>query len=168
MEKLSGLVLDIWDDQENEILPHIGLEGIVKNASISMQKVTPELCEKLPDDLFALVLHDGDVTLRKFACIDSGHTAVNVGYFLKTGHKLPVEAQKLAAQNLVKACGWYDIEPPVELAKVALGLGTLAMGAMVAPGMMTASKQNLAAVKGAGGQIVTPMQRDAIKMTGAR
>jgi len=44
---------------------------------------------------------------------------LSVEYFLKTAHRLPVEAQKVAAQNLVAACGWYDIEAPEELQKIA-------------------------------------------------
>jgi hypothetical protein len=165
MEKLSGLVLDVYDDREAEVLKTIFatpevLPELIKQAA----RITPELERKIPDDLYALVLHDGDVTLRKFACIDGGNTALSVEYFLKTGHKLPVEAQKVAAENLVKACGWYSIEPPEGLTKVALGLGTLLVGSMVAPGAVSAAKQNLSAVKGAGSQIVTPMQRESAKM----
>ena len=121
MNKLSGLVLDIRDDHEGEVLRSIfptpeSLPDLVKTA----QKITPELDEKLPDDLFALVLHDGDTTLRKYACIDAGNTALSVEYFMKTAHKLPENAQKVAAANLCTACGWYGIEPPEELEKVAV------------------------------------------------
>lgn len=164
MNKLSGLVLDIHDDQSGEVLRSIwpdaeGLPDLVKTA----QKITPELEAKLPDHLYALVLQDDDVTLRKFACIDAGHTALSVEYFMKTAHKLPVEAQKVAAENLCIACGWYNIEPPEELQKVAIGMGTAIMGAMVAPGAYKAAKSNLAVTRGAGGQIVTPEQREAMK-----
>ena len=164
MNKLSGLVLDIHDDQGGEVLMSIwpdaeGIPDLVKTA----QKITPELESKLPDHLYALVLQDEDVTLRKFACIDSGHTALSVEYFLKTAHRLPVEAQKVAAENLCTACGWYDIEPPEELRKIAIGAGSAVMGALVVPGAYKAAKNNLAVTRGAGGQIVTPQQREAMK-----
>jgi len=159
MEKLSGLVLDIYDDGDAQILTAIfpspdSFPEIVKEAHY----LTPDERGRLPDDVFALVLLDGDLALRKYACVDAGNTALSVEYFLKTGHKLPKEAQKLAAENLTKACGWYDIEPPEQLQKIALGLDTLLMGAMVGPGAVREAKSNLAAVQGTGGHIVTPQQ----------
>ena len=110
------------------------------------------------------MLKDQDVTLRKYACIDSGNTALAVEYFMKTAHKLPLEAQKVAAENLVTACGWYGIEPPEALQKVAL-MGAM-MGAMMVPGAYREAKTNLAITKGSGGNIVTPQQREAAKMQG--
>lgn len=120
MQKLSGLILDIYDDREGDVMKAMfssteDVPDMIKSA----HALTPEERSKLHDDVFALVLMDGDVTLRKFACVDTGNTALNVEYFLATSHKLPVEAQKLAAANLITACGWYDIEPPKELVEVA-------------------------------------------------
>jgi len=80
--------------------------------------LTPEEHNALPDDAYALVLVNGDQVMKKFATIDSGNTALSVMYFLKTAHKLPEEAQKVAAQNLVAACGWYGLDAP-ELLKEA-------------------------------------------------
>jgi hypothetical protein len=166
MQKLSGLVFDIRDDEAGEVLRSIWpseeqLPDLVKTA----QAITPELDAKLPDDLFALVLRDGDVTMRKFACIDAGNTALSVEYFLKTAHKLPAEAQQVGASNLVTACGWYDIDPPEQLQKIALGVGGALMGAMVAPGAVKDAKKNLAVSRAAGGSVLTPDQVKAMKMS---
>ena len=124
MDKLSGLVLDHYDDVKGEILKSIfptmaAVPEIIKEAHALTQA---ERCT-LPLDVFALELVEGSVHLRKYACIDAGNTALSVEYFLKTAAKLPVEAQKVAAANLVTACGWYGIVPPVALEKLALELG---------------------------------------------
>jgi hypothetical protein len=120
MEKLSGLVLDIYDDPAGEVLKTVfptldDVPELVKTA----QQLTPEMRGRLPDDAFALILEQNGSELKKFATIDAGNTALSVEYFLKTGHKLPVEAQKVAAHNLCVACGWFGIEPPGELRKIA-------------------------------------------------
>ncbi len=121
MDKIAGLVLDVYDDPKGEVLRGIfptadDLPDLIKEAS----HITPELYAHLPDDAFALVLqNNGETTLRKYACVDEGNTALNVEYFIKTAHKLPAEAQKVAAQNLITACGWYGIEPPQELTRFA-------------------------------------------------
>lgn len=166
MEKLSGLVLDIRDDGfDGAVFRSIFTESvpaIIKQAAA----LTPELDARLPDDKFALVLHDGDVTLRKFACIDPGNTALSVEYFLRTGHLLPEEAQKTAAINLVTACGWYGIEAPQDLEKIALGLGSLVNMGLTVPGMARQAKMNLDASQGAGHMVVTPAQRQSL-MKGA-
>jgi len=162
MQKLSGLVLDVHDDQNGQVLKEVfptqgDVPDLIKNAHLH----TPEERAALPDDLFALVLTDGDVTLRKFACVDSGNTALSVEYFLKTAHKLPVEAQKVAAENLVTACGWYDIDPPEALRKIALGLGT-ALTAVTLPSTIKGTKrkidQNMNVAR-ASGSVVNPMVR---------
>lgn len=120
MEKLSGLKLDVFDDSEGEIIKQLfptanDLPELVKSAQV----LTEDARGALPDDLFALVLRDGDVSLRKYACIDGGNTALNVEYFLRQHYLLPEEAVKVAADNLVTACHWYDIEPPDALKKLS-------------------------------------------------
>jgi len=123
MDKISGIILDVYDDLGGSVLKTIfptadALPEFVKSAhAISFDERSA-----LPDDAFALILEQGGIELKKFATIDAGNTALSVEYFLKTAHRLPVEAQKVAAQNLVAACGWYDIEAPEELQKVALGV----------------------------------------------
>lgn len=116
----SGLILDSYDDLNGDVLRQIypsmsEVPGHVKTA----QRLTSDDLDSLPDSVFALVLTQGDTTLRKFACIDPGATELNVRYLLKTACKLPKEAAKLAASNLLVACGWYDIDPPEELRKMA-------------------------------------------------
>jgi hypothetical protein len=155
MEKLSGLVLDVYDDPDGEILRGIfptyeEVPDLIKEA----HQLDSGERDQLPDELFALVLVDEDTVLRKLACVDAGNTALAVEYFLKTAHKLPLEAQKVAAENLVTACGWYDLEPPEVLGKMAgmafnalrsasggnLGL---AMNAVTAPGIIQGTSQEV-------------------------
>lgn len=124
----SGLVLDIYDDFKGDVVRSIfptaaGIPDFIKQA----QALSSEDRERLPDDAFALVMIDGENTLRKFACIDEGGTALSVQFFLKNAHKLPPEVQKVAAQNLVTACGWYDLAVPSPLSKIADVTGTSTM-----------------------------------------
>lgn len=120
MEKISGLVLEVFDDPAGEVMKQVfptleSVPGVIKEAAL----LSPAERAQLPDDVFALVMRDEDVTIRKYACTDEGVTCLHVEYFLKTAHKLPVEAQKTAAQNLLDACGWYNIEAPEQLRKIA-------------------------------------------------
>ena len=120
MEKLSGLLLDSYDDLRGEVLRSLfPTPAEVPEQVKTAHYLSQEERQRLPDDVFALVLRDGDVTLRKYACTDAGNTHLAVNYFLKNAHKLPQVAQKTAAQNLLIACGWYDLEPPEALSKVA-------------------------------------------------
>jgi hypothetical protein len=160
MQKLSGLVLDHYDDASGEVLLSIFPEEsmipeVVKQACY----MSPEQRAVLPADVFALELIDGVTSMRKFACTDPGNTVLSVVYFMKTGHKLPIEAQKTAAQNLLTACEWYDIQPPQELQKIALGIGTLATLAM-APSVMKGTKEqinrNMEVARAAGGAVASP------------
>jgi len=127
MEKLSGLVLDVYDDQNGEVLRQVypTRETIPETIKVA-HLLDAEERSALPDDLFALVMRDGDVVLRKYACVDEGNTQISIDYFLQTRDKLPEEAQKIAAANLLVACSWYDINPPEDLQKVA-GIGNMAM-----------------------------------------
>jgi hypothetical protein len=153
MEKLSGLVIDAGDDYNGAVLRSIfPTQEVVPDLIKSAEYLPPERRAELPDDLYALVLQDGDVSLRKFACTDGGNTALSVEYFMKTGYKLPEEAQKVAAANLCTACGWYDIEPPEELEKVALGLARAAHLALVGPEAVKTTKHNLQRNMGAARQ----------------
>jgi hypothetical protein len=160
MEKLSGLVLDIHDDG-GEVFKGLfpSLEAVPELIKCA-QLLEAEDRESIPDNLFALVMHDEDVTLRKYACVDAGNTAVSVEYFLKLGHKLPEEAQKTAAQNLRTACGWYGIEPPEALEKVAIGVGgmlTAANLAIAGPEIASEAsgrvKKNVQTAKASGGSV---------------
>jgi len=139
MQKLSGLVLDVYDDPDGEVLREIfptyaRVPEVIKEAHALSQEERAEL----PDDLYALVLIDEDTVLRKLACVDSGNTALSVSYFLKTAHKLPDEAQKTAARNLITACGWYGITPPGDLEKIALLGGAWRVGKLLHGGSLGA------------------------------
>ena len=158
MDKLSGLILDAGDDFDGSVIKSIyptleDVPSFIKSAS----QVDPAARQSLPDDVFALIMQDGDVTLRKFACVDEGNTVLNVQYFLKTAHKLPKAAQKQAAANLCHACSWYDIEPPAVLKKVAMGFGTMLQLGLMGPEAMNTAKSGvqsgMAAAKQSGGMI---------------
>lgn len=158
----AGLVLDLYDDPAGLRDIYASLDEVPEAVKVA-HALTAEEREALPDTTYALVLlQDGD-RLRKYACVDRGNTLLNVDCFLKHGHKLPVEAQKVAAANLVIACGWYDVDPPEELQKVAaLGmglLGTALIAPSVAKGTADKIKGNLAATQAGGGAVVTPAQQ---------
>lgn len=165
----SGLVLDVYDDFSGETLRALypsfdSIPGKVKQAHVM---TAPER-DRLPDDVFALVLVNNGEKLRKYACIDEGNTALSVEYFVKNAHKLPLAAQKVAAANLQVACGWYDIAPPAELEKIALGLGTAMSAMMAAPvikGTHEAIHNNMAATRAleqAGAGVVQPAHRNVL------
>lgn len=162
----AGLVLDLYDNPKafKNIFPSLDVvPDMVKQA----EWLTPTMLDALPDDAFALVLlgADGQAPLRKYACIDEGNVAMSMATFFLNGHKLPVEAQKVAAENLVKAAGWYGLEVPPELEKVALGVGTV-MTALTAPSLVkgTAGQMhsNLSAARAAGGQVLTPRDQASL------
>jgi hypothetical protein len=161
----SGLVLDVYDDFGGGVLRELfpSFDDIPEQVKVA-HVVTAEEREQLPDDVFALVLVNNGETLRKYACIDEGNTVLSVQYFLKNAHKLPLEAQKVAAENLKAACAWYDLQAPEELEKVALGVMTALTAVPVIKGTHQAISENLAATRalgGGAGNIVTPAARDA-------
>jgi len=126
----TGSIIDFYDDPKGTVLkakiPNpADVPDFVKMASF----LKPEDRAKLPDDVFALVAVDNGRAMRKYACTDKGNTALSVIYFLENGDRLPEEAQKAAAANLVTACGWYEMEPPLILVKKA-GLLGAALGAV--------------------------------------
>jgi hypothetical protein len=172
MLSTSGLVLDIYDDFRGEVVRSIypsqeSIPEAVKTASV----LASEHRDRLPDDAFALVLLNNGEKLRKYACIDEGNTTLAVEFFLKTGHKLPVEAQKVAAVNLVQACGLFGITPPEVLEKVAvLGAMLTAIPAIQAaasvPGQVREHLQENELL-GQGGRIITGNERAALHKTAA-
>jgi len=141
----SGLVLDVYDDVGGEQLRSFfptreEVPTLVKEAQVVRQDTQ----ESYPDDAFALVLVNGNEKLRKYACIDGGNTALSIMYFLKNAHKLPREAQRVAAENLKVACAWYDFAVPEELEKIAVS----------ASGLWDATKAVASNAKGAVGTAV--------------
>lgn len=107
----SGVVLDVYDDLNGEVLRSVfpaqdSLPSSVKTASV----LNGTERDRLPDDVFALVLHQDGHTLRKFACIDEGNTVLSVVYFAKNAHKLPPTVREQVAENLKVACSWYGLK----------------------------------------------------------
>lgn len=87
----------------------------IKTASI----MTEGDLSRLPDHAFAVVMLDGDRCMRKFACTDKAHTAVNVMYFQENQDHLPPEAKIKAASNLKSACEHFGLDVPRWLEKSA-------------------------------------------------
>lgn len=164
MRTTSGLVLDVYDDYNGETLRELyptrdDIPEGVKQAHL----VNGDDRTRLPDDVFALVLLNNGEKLRKYACVDEGNTLLSVQYFLKHAHKLPTEAQQVAAENLKAACAWYDFMPPAALEKLALGFGTALTALTAVPvikGTHQAIKENLGAARAADGNVMTSNQRD--------
>ena len=185
MRTTSGLVLDVYDDESGGQLRELYPTREDIPATVKLAHVAAgEDRERLPDDVFALVLVNNGEKLRKYACIDEGNTVLSVEYFLKNARKLPVEAQKTAAANLAVACGWYNIDVPDELEKIA-GIGSMVAGAvgkhvasdpigtaltaMTLPstikGTTNQVRQNLAtnrALTGGSGMPVTPQMKESL------
>lgn len=116
MNNYAGVVLD-WYDDKGETLKALfptpdKLPEIIKTANVQ----PPETLQ--PEDFALVAVNEGHV-LHKFACHDAGTTAMSVVYFMEHGDKLPEEAQKLAAANLVNACESFDLQPPDAILKVA-------------------------------------------------
>ena len=101
--------LDFYDDHGallKKALPDAkDLPDFIKTAS----SVSPEEHA----NQFALVMIDEDgQVLKKFATADAGNTWLSALYFGMTHDRLPPEAEKLAAANLLVACEAYQIDPP--------------------------------------------------------
>lgn len=160
----AGIVLDLYDNPRDLKAIFPSVDVIPDSVKVAHHLSSDELAA-LPDDAFALVLLDDGERLRKFACVDEGNTVLNLAYFFRNGHKLPDEAQKVAAANLQVACGWYGIEVPEDLEKIALGMGTVVNAAMlpsIVKGTGGQMRDNLSATRQAGNVVMTPQQQHAI------
>lgn len=115
----TGSIIDFYDDPNGHVLKTKLAEEQVPVFIKTAQFLGEQQRERLPDDVFALVMIDQGSKLRKYACVDKGNAALSVIYFLENKDKLPEEAQKVAAANLLTACKWYDIQPPAPLMKIA-------------------------------------------------
>ena len=115
----TGSIVDFYDDPSGTVLKtklaFAQLPAFIREADYQSE----EKLAALPDDAFALVMVDQGTKIRKFACVDKGNTALSALYFLENKDKLPEEAQKVAAANLVEYCQAFQIEPPYQLQKVA-------------------------------------------------
>ena len=115
----TGTIIDFYDDPMGSVLKtkvaHAQLPDYVRSAAFQ----TEEKLASLPDDAFALIMVDNGKAMRKFACVDKGNTALSTLYFMETKDKLPEEAQKIAAANLLGYCLAFGIDPPAQLEKIA-------------------------------------------------
>jgi hypothetical protein len=113
-----GSVLDPYDDGFGSLQRLMGgrpTPDFIKQAAL----LDDAERERLPDHAFALVLVGDDFSLRKFACVDPAHVAVNVMYLLEHAGELSKEAQERAATNLLRACNHFQLTPPLPLLKMA-------------------------------------------------
>lgn len=121
--KTAGLMLDFYDDKSGATLrakcptPE-SLPEVVKVAHI----LSAEERDVLRDDAFALILHNEGKQLRKFACVDEGNTVLSTVYFLENFDKLPPQAIKTAAVNLVAFNEGFGLPVP-PLLKLAAATG---------------------------------------------
>jgi hypothetical protein len=114
--KTAGLVLDFYDDQKGETLKKLcptvdDLPETVKEAHI----LSPEEHSVLRDEAYALILHNNGHQLRKFACVDEGNTVLSTIYFMENFEKLPVDAIKTAAVNLIAFNEEFGLPIPYNL-----------------------------------------------------
>lgn len=113
----NGKTVDFYDDGGQVLREKFGdaLPDFIKQAEV----LTEEDLDNLPDHAFAVVLIDGSEKMRKFACVDKAHTAINAIYFMENPRSLPYEARGIAAHNIKVACKRHGLGVPDKLLKVA-------------------------------------------------
>lgn len=108
MNTFEATTLDIYDDRGlllKELCPNPSeIPDFVKTAE--------QVTQRDHSELFAVTLHENGKVLKKFATADAGNTWLSTLYFYGTHDRLPEEAQKVAAANLIKACENFDIAIP--------------------------------------------------------
>jgi len=114
MEKLACTILDFKDDRDGSILkeafPHYSLiPDVIKTASMESPK----------EHEYALVLKNNNETYYKYAMHDPGNTVLSIIYLVKQANKLPLEAVKVASENLINAAGRFKLPIPEELKDLA-------------------------------------------------
>jgi len=113
----AGVTIDFYDDFGATVkakFPTVDqLPEIIKTADVRPH-------DSLPNEAFALVALDNGQVIRKLACHDPGTTAMSVMYLMEHGDKLPQDAVKTAAWNLVARCQEFGLKPPAVLTKLAV------------------------------------------------
>jgi hypothetical protein len=120
MHRLSGFVIDQYDDVDGRVLRGLhpdpaNIPEFIKTAA----RLEQEQINKVADDQFALVMLNEGRKMKKFAMVDRGNTALSVAYLLKQAHLLPREAVKIAAANLIEASRRFGLGIPEALEKAA-------------------------------------------------
>jgi len=114
MLKLANQVIDIYDDTSKE-----GMKKLAK-LNPACNVLSAEDRAKLGDHDFALtVITKKAAKLNKYPICDTDSTWLSNQYFDMYSHRLPVEAQKIAAQNLMVACSKFKVAPSDALRKIA-------------------------------------------------
>lgn len=122
MRGIAGFVVDQYDDVRGEVLvSRFPTDEAIPDFVKTAHRLSSDEKSGMSDDAFALVLFDNGNKMKKFAMVDKGNTALSVIYLLETGHLLPPEAIKLAAANLINACGHYGLAVPELLKEAAKG-----------------------------------------------
>jgi len=115
-----GVVVDPYDDDFKSLKDMFSgqeMPEFIKEAAI-MDTTDLQL---LPDHAFAVVVLGQGEPMRKYACTDKAHTAVNVMYLLRNEDRIPHSVKIKAAANLLRACHHYGLEPVPQLIKMAQG-----------------------------------------------
>lgn len=115
---MSTRVLDPYDDDFGTLASMFQKQRapeFIKTAS----RMGSDDVERLPDHAFALVAYDHGEYMRKFACADKAHTAVNVLYLSRYGDQLPHRALTKTAANLCIACHRFGLDVPDWLQKLS-------------------------------------------------
>lgn len=152
--KTAGVVLDFYDDPTGDVLKRVfstpdELPAIVKEAHL----LTQEERDILRNEAFALVMVNEGHTIRKYACVDAGNTALSALYFLEHHDKLPEEAVKVACANLFDACQEFRLPTDV-IEKIAAAHGMsrkrdpMAQSGYVGDEADWAQRTNLLSVRG--------------------
>lgn len=114
---ITTSAVDFYDDGGEVLRNKFGnyVPDFIKEAEV----LSEEYRDFLPDQAFALVLIDGPNKMRKYACVDKAHSAMNAIYFMENYKSLPYEARSIAAHNIKVACRKFGLEVPDRLSKMA-------------------------------------------------
>ncbi len=112
----AGVVLDFYDDVSGSLVKQArsafeAPEDLAKTLD-NFHFLSPEEREVLRDDAYALVMQDEGTVFRKFACVDEGNTVLSTLYFMQNWEKLPTEAVKTAAANLMEHLCEFSLPVP--------------------------------------------------------
>lgn len=108
MIKIASLVYDVYTDVHKQDLMKMAssMPDYVKDAEL----ISEDQLDNLSDGDFALIFNtrEGE-TLRLFPILNKAHTWLAVQYFVRNKSKLPEEAQKIAATNILNAASFWEV-----------------------------------------------------------
>jgi hypothetical protein len=164
MSAYDAAIFDFYDDFGTLLKKAVPdpeeVPDFVKMASMMRQEDNSQL--------FALVLVDDGRVLKKYATVDRGNTWLSTLYFAHTKDSLPLDAQKVAAANLIEACEAFEIDPPEVLWKTAEGPvdGNLVDVTAKQPAVQVADEREeiIYAIERADGSKHYPLKNDAVSV----